>query len=64
MNDTTVVEVRTETAFYRTFPGKYAPRVADDVMDAISSVCLATTERSSERRDWSITDTKLAICPC
>jgi TonB family protein len=29
VNDTSVVEVRTEDAFYRTFPGKFAPRPAE-----------------------------------
>src|SRR5258708_36660969 len=36
LNETSVVEVRTEDAFYRTFPGKYAPRLAEDVIDSVS----------------------------
>ena len=63
MNDTTVVEVRTETAFYRTFPGKYAPRVADDVMDAISFSLPGDDGSDLHDADWSVTDTKLANLP-
>jgi hypothetical protein len=36
LNDSSIVEVRTEDAFYRTFPGKYASRLADDVVDSLS----------------------------
>jgi len=67
MNDTTVVEVRTENCVLSNFfREKYAPRVADDVMDAIFfQFALATTAAISTTADWSVTDTKLAkSAPC
>jgi len=63
LNDTTVVEVKTETTFYRTFPGKYAPRLADDVMDAISFNLPGDNGSDFRDADWSVTDTKLANLP-
>jgi TonB family protein len=63
VNDTKVVEVRTETAYYRTFPGKYAPRTADDVMDAISFNLPGDNGSDLHDADWSVTDTKLANLP-
>jgi TonB family protein len=63
LNDATVVEVRTETAFYRTFPGKYAPRLADDVVDAISFNLPGDNGSDFHDADWSVTDAKLANLP-
>jgi len=63
LNNTTVVEVRTETAFYRTFPGKYTPRVADDLIDAISFDLPGDNGSDFHDVDWSITDTKLSNLP-
>lgn len=63
LNNTTVVELRTETAFYRTFPGKYAPRLADDVMDAISFNLPGDNGGDFHDVDWSVTDSKLANLP-
>jgi TonB family protein len=59
----TVVEMRTEDAFYRLFPGKYAPRLADDVMDAISFNLPGDNGADFRDLDWSITDTKLGSLP-
>ena len=63
LNDTTVVEVRTETAFYRTFPGKYAPRLADDVVDAISFNLPGDNGNDFHDADWNVTDAKLGNLP-
>ncbi len=63
LNDKKVIEVRTETAFYRSFPGKYAPRLADDVIDAISFSLPGDNGSDLHDSDWSITDTKLANLP-
>jgi TonB family protein len=63
LDDTTVVEVRTETAFYRTFPGKYAPRLADDVAEAISFNLPGDNGSDLHDADWNVTDTKLANLP-
>jgi TonB family protein len=63
LNDTTVLEVRTETAFYRTFPGKYAPRLADDIMDAISFNLPGDNGSDFHDPDWGVTETKLSNLP-
>jgi len=63
LNDTTVVEMRTDAAFYRTFPGKYAPRLADDVMDAISFSLPGDNGSDFHDADWNVTDAKLANLP-
>jgi TonB family protein len=63
LNDTTVLEVRTETAFYRTFPGKYAPRLADDIIDAISFNLPGDNGSDFHDPDWGVTETKLANLP-
>jgi hypothetical protein len=63
LHDTSVVEVRTETAFYRTFPGKYAPRLADDVIDAISFNLPGDNGNDFHDADWNIVDAKLANLP-
>jgi TonB family protein len=63
LNETTVIEVRTETAFYRTFPGKYAPRLADDVVDAISFNLPGDNGNDFHDADWNVTDAKLGNLP-
>jgi TonB family protein len=63
LNDTTVIEMRTDTAYYRTFPGKYAPRLADDVMDAISFSLPGDNGSDFHDADWSVTEMKLANLP-
>lgn len=63
LNGTKVVEVSTEKAFFRTFPGKYAPRAADDVIDAISFNLPGDNGTDFHDADWSVTDTKLANVP-
>lgn len=63
LNDTTVVEVRTDAAFYRTYPGKYAPRLADDVIDTISFALPGDNGSDLHDADWSVTDTKLSNVP-
>ena len=63
LNDTTVLEVRTEAAFYRTFPGKYAPRLADDIMDAISFNLPGDNGNDFYDPDWGVTETKLGNLP-
>ena len=63
LNDTSVVEVRTETAFYRTFPGKYAPRLADDVIDAASFNLPGDNGNDFHDADWNIVDAKLGNLP-
>jgi TonB family protein len=63
LNDTSVVEVRTETGFYRTFSGKYAPRLADDVIDAISFNLPGDNGNDFHGADWNIADAKLANLP-
>ncbi len=63
LNDTTVLEVRTETAFYRTFPGKYAPCLADDIVDAISLNLPGDNGSDFHDPDWGVTEAKLANLP-
>jgi hypothetical protein len=63
LNGQTVLEVRTETAFYRTFAGKYAPRLADDIMDAISFNLPGDNASDFHDPDWGVTDTKLLDLP-
>ena len=63
LNDTAVLEVRTETAFYRTFPGRYAPRLADDIMDAISFSLPGDNGSDFHDPDWGVIETKLSNLP-
>jgi hypothetical protein len=63
LNDTSVVEVRTEDAFYRTFPGKYAPRLADDVADSLSFSLPGDNGSDFQDADWSTVDAKLGNLP-
>ena len=63
LNDTSVVEVRTEEAFYRTFPGKYAPRLADDVIDSLSFSLPGDNGSDFHDADWSAVNAKLGNLP-
>jgi hypothetical protein len=59
VNDAVVVEVQTEDAFYRTFPGKYAPRLADDILDALSFNLPGDNGTDFHEPDWTAVDAKL-----
>jgi TonB family protein len=63
LNDASVIEVRTEDAFYRTFPGKYAPRVADDLIEVLSFNLPGDNGSDLHTPDWSALDTKLGGVP-
>ena len=63
LNDISVVEVQTEDAFYRTFPGKFAPRLADDVIDALSFTLPGDNGSDFHDADWATVSTKLANLP-
>jgi len=63
VNDTSVVEVRTEDAFYRTFPGKFAPRLADDVVEFLSFSVPGDNGSDLHDADWSTVNTKLGNLP-
>jgi len=63
LNGTSVVEVRTEDAFYRTLPGKYAPRLADDVIDSLSFSLPGDNGSDLHDADWSVVSTKLGNVP-
>lgn len=63
VNDITVVEVRTADAFYRMFPGKYAPRLADDVIDSLSFTLPGDNGGDFHDSDWSAVPAKLANLP-
>ncbi|MGD0790927.1 MAG: energy transducer TonB [Terriglobales bacterium] len=63
LNETSVVEVQTEDAFYRTFPGKYAPRLADDVIESLSFRLPGDNGSDFHDADWSTVNTKLANLP-
>ena len=63
MKDGSVVEVRTEDAFYRTFPGTFAPRLADDVIDSLSFSMPGENGGDLHEPDWSTVNTKLGSLP-
>jgi TonB family protein len=63
LNETSVVEVRTEDAFYRTFPGKYAPRLAEDVIDSVSFSLPGDNGSDLHDADWSVANAKLGNLP-
>ncbi|MGP0018615.1 MAG: TonB family protein [Candidatus Sulfotelmatobacter sp.] len=63
LNGTPVVEVRTEDAFYRTFPGKYAPRLADDVMDSLCFSLPGDNGSDFHDADWSAVNATLGNLP-
>ncbi len=63
INETSVVEVRTEDAFYRTFPGKYAPRLADDVIDSLSFTLPGDNGSDFHDADWSTANANLGNLP-
>jgi hypothetical protein len=59
LNDIVVVEVSREGTFYRTFPGKYAPRLADDILDALSFNLPGDNGADFHEPDWTAIDAKL-----
>ncbi len=63
LNDTSVFEVRTEDAFYRVFSGKYAPRLADDVIDSLSFTLPGDNGNDLHDADWSTASTNLGNLP-
>jgi TonB family protein len=63
VNATSVVEVRTQDAFYRTFPGKFAPRLADDVVDSLSFSLPGDNGGDLHDADWSTVNAKLGNLP-
>lgn len=56
LKDSSLVEVRTEDAFYRTFPGKFASRVSDDVIDAIAFQLPGDNGTDLHDSDWRAED--------
>jgi hypothetical protein len=63
LNGVSVVEVRTEHAFFRTFPGKYAPRLADDVIEFLSFSLPGDNGSDLHEPDWNAVNTKLGELP-
>jgi hypothetical protein len=63
LNDTSLVEVRTEDAFYRIFPGKFAPRLSDDVIEVLSFGLPGDNGNDFHDPDWSTVNTKLGNVP-
>ena len=63
LNETSVLEVRTEDSFYRIFPGKYAPRLADDVMESLSFSLPGDNGGDLHDADWSAVNANLGNLP-
>ena len=63
LNGNHIVEVRTEDAFYRTFPGQYAPRLADDVIDVLSFGLPGDNGADYHAPDWTALNTTLVNLP-
>jgi len=63
LGDVSLVEVRTEDAFYRVFPGKVAPRIADDVMESLSFNLPGDNGSDLHEPDWSSANVKLSNLP-
>jgi hypothetical protein len=63
LNDSSIVEVRTEDAFYRTFPGKYASRLADDVVDSLSFSLPGDHGSDLHDADWKTVNAKFSNLP-
>jgi outer membrane biosynthesis protein TonB len=63
LNDKSLVEVRTEDAFYRTFPGKYASRLADDVIEVLSFGMPGDNGSDLYAPDWRTINAKLGGVP-
>jgi hypothetical protein len=63
LNDTAVVEVQTEDAFLRIFPGKYAPRLADDVIDSLSFSLPGDNGSDFHDSDWKAVNANLSNLP-
>lgn len=63
LNGVSIVEARTEDAFYRTFPGKYAPRLADDVIEFLSFSLPGDNGSDLHEQDWTAAHAKLGELP-
>jgi TonB family protein len=63
LNDASIIELRTEDAFYRIFPGKSAPRIADDVIDVLSFNLPGDNGSDFHESDWSPVNAKLGEVP-
>jgi hypothetical protein len=63
LNDSSIAEVRTEDAFYRTFPGKYASRLADDVVDSLSFSLPGDNGSDLHDADWKTVNAKFGNVP-
>jgi TonB family protein len=63
VSDTSILEVMTEDAFYRVFPGKYASKLADDVMSSISFNLPGDNGADLHEADWGTTNTNLGNLP-
>ncbi|HTZ98071.1 MAG TPA: energy transducer TonB [Terriglobales bacterium] len=63
LSNNSLLEVRTEDAFYRIFGGKFAPRLADDVMDSISFGIPGDGEVDFHEADWTVANTTLSNLP-
>jgi len=63
LNGASVVEAQSEGGFYRTFPGKYAPRVADDVIDAVSFRLPGDNGSELHDADWNAVNTNFGNLP-
>src|SRR5262249_36158974 len=57
LNDTSLLEVMNDEDFYRVFPGKYAPRMADDVMDYLGFRLPGDNGGSFHDQDWKLVET-------
>lgn len=54
MGGETVSEALDDKTFYRSFPGKYAPRIADDVMDGLSFNLPGDGDTDLHEVDWRL----------
>jgi Gram-negative bacterial TonB protein C-terminal len=60
VNGSSIVEVRTESSFYRSFPGKHALRLADDVIDSISFSLPGDNGSDLHDADWRAVNARLS----
>lgn len=63
LQDSSVLEIRAEDAFYRTFPGKYAPRLADDVIDSLAFSLPGDNGSDLHDADWGAVNANLSNLP-
>lgn len=63
LNSSTIVEVRTPDEFYRVFPDKYAPRLADDVIESLSFALPGDNGSDYHPPDWSVINSSLGNLP-